>query len=142
MYVGKSVARMEDRRFLTGRGRYVDDIPMAGARHAAFLRSPHANAAIRSIDTGDEVRRGAGGGGIVVAYCDGGGDCVFHEVGAGGRSARARASARRDRTGGGAVLMGTLSAYIIVGAALFSLGGSLLALGLARRFRNPHTRLG
>ena len=51
MYVGKSVARMEDRRFLTGRGRYVDDIPMAGARHAVFLRSPHANAAIAAIDT-------------------------------------------------------------------------------------------
>ena len=51
MYVGKSVARIEDRKFLTGQGHFVDDIAMTGARHAVFLCSPHANAAIRAIDT-------------------------------------------------------------------------------------------
>ena len=49
MYVGKSIARVEDRRFLTGRGNYVDDIELTGARHAVFVRSPHANAAIGAI---------------------------------------------------------------------------------------------
>ncbi|MFZ5710167.1 MAG: xanthine dehydrogenase family protein molybdopterin-binding subunit [Pseudomonadota bacterium] len=49
---GKSqtVRRFEDTRFLTGRGRYVDDIAPAGALHAVFLRSPHAHADIRAID--------------------------------------------------------------------------------------------
>ena len=51
MYIGKSIARVGDRRFLTGRGNYVDDIAVAGARHAVFVRSPHANAVIRTIDT-------------------------------------------------------------------------------------------
>ncbi len=46
MYVGQSIARVEDRRFLTGRGNYVDDIELSGARHAVFVRSPHANATI------------------------------------------------------------------------------------------------
>src|SRR3546814_4942454 len=40
----------EDWRFLTGRGRYIDDIAMPGAVHAAFVRSSHAHAMI-SIDT-------------------------------------------------------------------------------------------
>ena len=51
MFVGKSVQRVEDDRFLTGRGRYVDDLDLPGAAHAAFLRSPYAHAVIRSIDT-------------------------------------------------------------------------------------------
>ena len=51
MFVGKSVQRVEDDRFLTGRGRYVDDLELPGAAHAAFLRSPYAHAVIRSIDT-------------------------------------------------------------------------------------------
>jgi len=48
---GESVLRREDARFLTGRGRYTDDITLPGTTHAAFVRSPHANARIRSIDT-------------------------------------------------------------------------------------------
>ena len=48
--VGRPVLRVEDERFLTGRGRYVDDIPMPDAAHAAFLRSPHAHGRIRRID--------------------------------------------------------------------------------------------
>ena len=44
------VLRKEDQRFLTGAGRYVDDMVPAGAGRAAFLRSPHAHAEILSID--------------------------------------------------------------------------------------------
>ena len=48
--IGVSVLRKEDRRFLTGRGRYVHDINRPGQLHAVFLRSPHAHAAIAGID--------------------------------------------------------------------------------------------
>ena len=51
MYIGQSIRRREDFRFLTGRGRYIEDIPIAHAVHAAFVRSPHAHARIRSIGT-------------------------------------------------------------------------------------------
>lgn len=51
-YVGSNVKRVEDRRLLTGRGRYVDDITVDGMAHAAFLRSPHPHAVIRDMDTG------------------------------------------------------------------------------------------
>ncbi|MDB5797287.1 MAG: carbon-monoxide dehydrogenase large subunit [Paucimonas sp.] len=50
-YIGRSIRRREDHRFLTGRGRYVDDIRLPGMLHAAFLRSPHAKARIVRIDT-------------------------------------------------------------------------------------------
>ena len=49
-HFGARVARLEDPTLLTGRGRFVDDIRLAGALHACFVRSPHAHAAIRSID--------------------------------------------------------------------------------------------
>ena len=49
--LGASVLRREDERFLTGRGRYTDDVTLPGTTHAAFVRSPHAHARIRSIDT-------------------------------------------------------------------------------------------
>jgi carbon-monoxide dehydrogenase large subunit len=51
MYVGQSIKRREDFRFLTGRGRYVDDVKAPDAVHAAFLRSPHAHARLRAIRT-------------------------------------------------------------------------------------------
>lgn len=47
--IGEPVQRVEDRRFLTGAGRYVDDM-VPGALEMAVLRSPHAHARIRSID--------------------------------------------------------------------------------------------
>ena len=47
---GTSVQRVEDPRILTGRGRYVDDVALPGMLHAAFVRSPHAHARLRSID--------------------------------------------------------------------------------------------
>jgi carbon-monoxide dehydrogenase large subunit len=49
-HFGARVARLEDPTLLTGRGRFVDDMRLAGALHACFVRSPHAHAAIRSID--------------------------------------------------------------------------------------------
>ena len=49
-YVGSRVRRVEDTRLLAGAGRYVDDVPVFGVLHAAFLRSPYPHAEIRSID--------------------------------------------------------------------------------------------
>ncbi len=48
--IGKSLLRREDQRFLTGAGQYTDDISLPGQTFAYFLRSPHAHAAIKSID--------------------------------------------------------------------------------------------
>jgi aerobic carbon-monoxide dehydrogenase large subunit len=48
--LGTSVKRVEDPRFITGKGRYLDDIVMPGMAHLAILRSPYAHANIRSID--------------------------------------------------------------------------------------------
>ncbi|HMH78547.1 MAG TPA: molybdopterin cofactor-binding domain-containing protein, partial [Candidatus Udaeobacter sp.] len=42
---------MEDPRLLAGRGRFLDDITLPGMLHAAFVRSPHAHAELRSVDT-------------------------------------------------------------------------------------------
>jgi len=47
----RSVRRFEDLRFLTGRGRYVEDVAVPGEAHAYVLRSPHAHAVIERIDT-------------------------------------------------------------------------------------------
>ena len=43
--------RKEDKRFITGKGRYVDDIKLLGMTFAHFVRSPHAHARVKSIDT-------------------------------------------------------------------------------------------
>ena len=48
--IGARVTRKEDKRFLTGKGRYTDDMNVAGMKHAYFIRSPHAHARIKSID--------------------------------------------------------------------------------------------
>ncbi|TKT74249.1 xanthine dehydrogenase family protein molybdopterin-binding subunit [Aquamicrobium sp. LC103] len=48
--IGARVARKEDKRFITGAGRYVDDMVVPGMKHAAFVRSPYAHADIRKID--------------------------------------------------------------------------------------------
>jgi carbon-monoxide dehydrogenase large subunit len=48
--LGKPLLRKEDYRFLTGAGRYLDDIDAPRALHAAFVRSPHAHARLRRID--------------------------------------------------------------------------------------------
>jgi aerobic carbon-monoxide dehydrogenase large subunit len=48
--IGASVKRKEDIRFITGKGRYVDDFNRPGQAYAVFVRSPHAHATINSID--------------------------------------------------------------------------------------------
>ena len=54
--VGKSVKRREDIRFITGTGRYTADINRPGQVYAVFVRSPHAHARIRGIDTDAAMR--------------------------------------------------------------------------------------
>jgi len=48
--IGARVARKEDKRFITGKGRYTDDMVVPGMKQAHFVRSPHAHAKIKSID--------------------------------------------------------------------------------------------
>lgn len=48
--MGASQARKEDFRFITGQGRYTDDIRLPDQAHAVFVRSPHAHARILSVD--------------------------------------------------------------------------------------------
>jgi aerobic carbon-monoxide dehydrogenase large subunit len=50
--VGVRVPRIADRKFLTGSGRYIDDLVWPGTLHVAFVRSPHAHARLGAIDTG------------------------------------------------------------------------------------------
>ncbi|WP_233889761.1 xanthine dehydrogenase family protein molybdopterin-binding subunit [Paraburkholderia flagellata] len=50
-YIGKSVKRREDRRLMSGKGRFTDDHQFPGMTFAAFVRSPFAHARIRDIDT-------------------------------------------------------------------------------------------
>ena len=50
-WIGQSMKRVEDPRLLTGRGKYIDDVVLPNMAHAAVLRSPHAHARIKSIDT-------------------------------------------------------------------------------------------
>ena len=55
--IGAAVRRKEDHRFITGKGRYTDDINRSGQVQAYFLRSPHAHAKIKSIDTREAMRK-------------------------------------------------------------------------------------
>ena len=49
--IGAPRPRVEDRRLLTGQGRFTDDSAPAGTAHAFVVRSPHAHARVRAIDT-------------------------------------------------------------------------------------------
>src|SRR4051812_45544594 len=51
-FIGRSVERKEDGRFLTGRGQYTDDIVLPNQSYAYFLRSPYAHAKLLKVDTG------------------------------------------------------------------------------------------
>ncbi len=62
--IGDRVHRKEDRRFLTGTGRYVDDLQLSRCTHAHFLRSPHAHARIKGIDTS----KAAASAGVVAVF--------------------------------------------------------------------------
>jgi carbon-monoxide dehydrogenase large subunit len=48
--IGDSIPRVEDRRLLTGQGRYTDDLGPSACGHLVFIRSPHAHARLRGID--------------------------------------------------------------------------------------------
>jgi len=50
-FVGQSVERREDSRFLTGRGQYTDDITLPQQTYGVFVRSPHAHARLKRLDT-------------------------------------------------------------------------------------------
>jgi aerobic carbon-monoxide dehydrogenase large subunit len=49
-FIGSSLPRKEDRRFVQGKGQFTDDFHVRGMLHATFVRSPHAHARIRGID--------------------------------------------------------------------------------------------
>src|SRR5579863_10297930 len=51
--IGDAVRRKEDLRLVTGRGTYSDDFNFPGQAYAAMVRSPHAHALIRGIDTAE-----------------------------------------------------------------------------------------
>src|ERR1700741_4287085 len=63
-YLGAPVSRNEDRRLLTGRALFVNDVDRPGMLHAAFLRSPHAHARLGAVDL-SRVRERQG---VVAAY--------------------------------------------------------------------------
>jgi carbon-monoxide dehydrogenase large subunit len=50
-YIGRAMRRREDRALLMGAGRYTDDLALPGLLHLALLRSPHAHARIRALDS-------------------------------------------------------------------------------------------
>jgi carbon-monoxide dehydrogenase large subunit len=56
-HIGEPVRRKEDRRLVTGKGHYSDDVNWDGQVYAAMLRAPHAHARIRSIDASKAARR-------------------------------------------------------------------------------------
>jgi carbon-monoxide dehydrogenase large subunit len=62
--IGQPIRRVEDRRFLTGRGHYLDDIVRPRQAHAVMLRSPHAHARIRAID----AKAAAGLSGVLAIF--------------------------------------------------------------------------
>ena len=51
--IGARVKRKEDHRFITGKGQYTDDINRPGQTYIHFVRSPHAHAKIRKIDSAE-----------------------------------------------------------------------------------------
>ena len=63
-YLGARIVRNEDPLLLQGRGLFVDDVRLPGVAHAAVLRSPHAHARIRRIDT----RRALSAPGVLAVY--------------------------------------------------------------------------
>lgn len=71
-YIGKSIKRREDIRFLKGTGRYTDDIKLPNMTHTAFVRSPYAHAKIQNVST--EAAREADGVVAVFTVEDGCGE--------------------------------------------------------------------
>ncbi len=65
-WIGQPVRRVEDDRLLRGQGRFVADLRLPGTLEAAFVRSPHAHARIKSIDA-DAARRLPGIAAVITA---------------------------------------------------------------------------
>ena len=63
-YIGERVPRNEDKRFLTGRALFVDDVELPGMLHATFLRATYAHALIKEVDTSAAERRD----GVIAVY--------------------------------------------------------------------------
>jgi carbon-monoxide dehydrogenase large subunit len=93
--VGAEVKRKEDPRLMTGASAYVGDIAVAGLHYVAFVRSPHAHARIRSIDTTAAARRP--GVRLVLTGQDLQGHCAALPVG--GSSSEGGGSANPDNVG-------------------------------------------
>src|SRR5947208_8098448 len=74
--VGQPVRRVEDQRFLTGQGRYVDDIVLPGMLHACNVLSPHAHAKVKKID----VSKAKAASGVLLVLT--GADVVAEKIGA------------------------------------------------------------
>src|ERR1051326_3604065 len=62
--VGAKIHRREDARLITGHGHYIDDFTRQGTAYAAFVRSPHAHARVKSIDVTDASKAA----GVVAVY--------------------------------------------------------------------------
>jgi aerobic carbon-monoxide dehydrogenase large subunit len=67
-YIGRPLRRREDHKFLTGKGRYVDDTKLPGTLYLAMLRSPHAHAWITGLDL--SAARAAAGVRLALAGAD------------------------------------------------------------------------
>ena len=74
-YIGESIKRVEDPRFIQGRGKYVANMQIPGMLHVAVKRSPHAHATINSIDASAALAMD----GVVAVYT--GQDMVDDEIG-------------------------------------------------------------
>src|SRR5215468_2089329 len=67
-FVGSPIERIEDLRFLRGRGQYVDDVSLPGLLHAAIVRSPVGHGRIRGIERAPALLRP--GVHAVITACD------------------------------------------------------------------------
>jgi carbon-monoxide dehydrogenase large subunit len=72
--IGQPVRRKEDQRLLTGKGRFTDDLSIAGQTYAAIVRSPYPHARILQVD-GTRVRRMPGVFGVF-----GGANCLAEGI--------------------------------------------------------------
>ncbi len=54
--IGRSLPRLEDAALLTGRGRFIDDMDLAGQAWVRFVRSPHAHADILGVDDSEALK--------------------------------------------------------------------------------------
>ncbi len=69
-HIGQRIIRKEDHRLLTGAGRFTDDFSLPGQAYAAIVRSPHAHAEIKRIDSAVAARMP----GVLAVYT--GADCA------------------------------------------------------------------